>query len=142
MSEARKAVLKAVLEADATFMALATGGVHTAVEISRADTPDAFDANQEILPSCLIKFETTTPIAPYTHGARAFVVFIFYQRSGFDSIGLMRQRVYALLHDACISGLGAWSILLADDSADLEDPVTEWSMLFSRYELIIDRTPA
>lgn len=141
MSEARKAVLKAVLESDAAFMALATGGVHTAVEIGRKDTPAAFDANNEILPCCLIKFETTTPVAPYTHSARAFVVFIFYQRSGFAAVDSMRQRVYALLHDICIDGLSAWSVRLADDSPDMEDPATDWAMLFSRYELIIDRTP-
>ncbi|MCP4424219.1 MAG: hypothetical protein GY803_07005 [Chloroflexi bacterium] len=142
MSEARKTVIKNLLEADVDFMALATGGVHTAVEISRQDTPGAFDGNGEIRPCCLIKTETTTPTGPFTHSSRSFVVLIFYQRRGYDAIAAMRERAYALLHDQCVGGLNAWSVQLADDSADLEDPATQWSLLFSRYELIVDRTPA
>ena len=145
MSEARKTVIKNLLEADATFMTLATGGIYTAVEISRQLTPAAFDGTtNEILPCCLVKAETTTPAGVYTHAGRLFIALIFYQRerTGHATIDAMRERAYALLQDACIEGLGAWSILWADDSADLEDPGTMWSMLYARYDLVIDRMPA
>ena len=141
MSEAKKTIIKNLLDADGTFAALVTGGVHTAVEISRQLTPAAFDTNDEIRPCCLVKFETTTPFGPFTHSARAFFTLIFYQRSGHATIDAMRSRAYALLHDQCISGLNAWSVQHTDDIDDQEDPATEWSMIISRYELINDRTP-
>lgn len=98
--------IKTVLENDATFAALATGGVHAEPEISRQDTPTAFDANSEIKPCCLVKLGTITQSAQIRPATRKFIELYFYEykNAGTDSIDSMADRAYALLHDTRQAG--------------------------------------
>jgi len=132
-----------VLIADSTLTTPLTGGIHMAKEISRQTTPSAFDANQEILPCVLLKLEQGSPIGPHHHAVAFFFVAVFYQRSGYAVIHVARDRVYDLLHRQCVSSASAWDIRFTDDSPELEDQSSQiHSMLYSRYRIILDRTPA
>lgn len=103
--------IEAVLEADATLMALLTGGVHTGVkEIDRTATPSAFDANKELLPCALIKTGTEMPRGPYKRSTQTSVHIYFYQRVGNTTIESAMDRCYDLLHDKRI-GNGTFAVL-------------------------------
>ncbi len=136
-----RAAVKAALEADSTLMATLTGGVHTKAEISRQDTPTAFDSNDEIEPCALLKVESVGPVRPYTHGARMVLTLYFYERSGYDNIEAARERVYTLLHDGYVtpSTGSCWRILHSGDVGDQEDEALGCSMAVSRYVATISR---
>lgn len=123
------------LNGDSTLMALLDGGLHTAVEISRQNTPGAFDANKELLPCALLKFSTETPFGPFTHSARTLFNLMFYQRVGYDVINAARERAYALLHYQKI-GEDVWEIDHADDVLDARDDALDVALVISRYYAI------
>lgn len=102
--------LKAALTADTALMALLTGGVFTDVEeISRQNTPAAFDTNKEIKPCALIKFPNEVPTGPYSTSVRtAFVIYV-YQRSGYAVISAAIVRIFADLNEKRI-GTNVWNI--------------------------------
>lgn len=133
--------IEAVLTGDGTLMATLTGGVHTATEISRQDTPSAFDANSEIEPCGLLRFETISPIGPYEHSARLFFSVYLYERSGYTNIETARARIYTLLHRQRVtpSTGGCWQIEHADDVLDQEDTALGCSLAVSRYYATILR---
>ena len=133
--------IKTLLENDATLMATLTGGLHTKAEISRQDTPTAFDANDEILPCALLHFGTQTPVGPYPHGSQLYFALMFYERSGYDNIETARARAYTLLHRQKVTpATGAcWGIRHADDVLDQEDTALGCSLAISRYVATIRR---
>lgn len=133
--------IKTLLENDATLMAILTGGLHTATEISRQDTPGAFDASDEILPCALLQFGSETPVAPYPHGATLYFSLMFYERSGYTNIEAARARAYLLLHRQKVTpATGAcWGIRHADDVLDQEDTALGCSLAISRYYGVIRR---
>lgn len=98
--------VKAVLEADGIFAGYAIGGVYAEPEISRQDTPGAFDANGEIQPCCLVKLANITQNPQTRFTVRQFVDLFFYQykNAGTDAVDNMADRAYTLLHDKRISG--------------------------------------
>lgn len=126
-----RATVVAVLAADTTLMATLTGGLHSATEISRQNTPAAFDANAEIEPCALVQEEVTTPVGPYDSSERAIFTVTFYERSGFTNIDTAMDRVHTLLHRQKLSG--TWEVRHADDSQELEDPALLCPMRYSRY---------
>jgi hypothetical protein len=101
---------KALLEADATLLATATGGIFDFDEtgrmgIGRTNTPGAFDqTNETIKPCVLVKVRSSVPDYILADDTNQLVSFRhtlevwFYQDSGFTTIETMRDRVYALLH--------------------------------------------
>jgi hypothetical protein len=91
-------------------MALLTGGIFTDVEeISRQNTPAAFDANKEIKPCALIKFPNEVPTGPYLTSVRtAFVIYV-YQRKGYDVISTAIVKIFADLNEKRI-GTNVWNI--------------------------------
>ncbi len=129
----------ALLAADATLTSLLTGGVHngiTAHEISRQNTPAAFDANKELLPCVLVKPEAQTPWGPNRDSARLYVQMFFYQRFGYGSIEAAANRVYQLLHRARFAtegGDGMAEIHHADDLRGMEDQALGAALVMSRY---------
>ena len=136
------AAIVALLQADTTLLALLTGGVHRAQEISRQGTPSAFDTNKEIKPCALVKQETATPWGPYEHSGRLYIIVWFYQRAGYDAIEQARQRVYTLLHRQQISpvgGGGCWDVSHVNDVLDQEDSTLGTAMTVSRYVATIRR---
>jgi hypothetical protein len=136
-----------LLSADITFLDLLPGGLYQARdvgEISRQTTPDAFDANGEILPCALIRFGVTTPAGPHVHGARQHFALYFYERAGWEHIDAARERAYVLLHmQALVPGAGdswgCWEIHHADDVGDGRDTALGCSLAVSRYEAIVRR---
>lgn len=101
---------KALLEADATLLAAATGGIWDFDEtgrmgINRTTAPAAFNqATETINPCVLVKLRSSTPDyiladdSNQTVSLREVLEVWFYQDSGFTTIETMRNRVYALLH--------------------------------------------
>jgi hypothetical protein len=102
--------LKTALTADTALMALLTGGIHIDVEeISRQNTPTAFDAGGEIKPCALIKLPNEVPTGPFKTSVRTAFVIYFYQRSGYATIASAMVLAYADLNEKQI-GSHVWNI--------------------------------
>lgn len=132
-----------LLSADATLLALLTGGIHGgADEISRQETPTAFDANGELRPCLLIKDSTLTPDASTIPGAARHVLRLFYyQPAGVATIAAARARVYALLHRQRVTVSGVRVIEL-DHLGDLlgqPDDALGCQVELSRWEAALTR---
>jgi hypothetical protein len=127
-----------VLAADSTLLGYLTGGVHnagTVGEISRQNTPAAYDANLELLPCALVKGEVDTPaIGPYDDASSTYVVVIFYQRAATDQIDPALNRAYTLLHNQKLGG--TWRVWNVGDLLDQEDQALAARMHTSRYQCI------
>jgi hypothetical protein len=102
--------LKTVLQANASLMAVLTGGIFVDVEeLSLQKTPGAFDTNKEVKPCVLIKVPNETPAGPYKTSVRTTIVIYFYQRSGYDKIAAAMVYAYGELNEEKI-GTGVWNI--------------------------------
>lgn len=108
--------IKTALEAHAPLMALLTGGIYVEVEeISRQNTPDAFDAtSKEIEPCALIKLGVETKAGPFSTSVRTPIRIYFYQRQGYDVIYPAMDMVFNLLNDQQI-GERVWNIEFSND---------------------------
>lgn len=106
---------KTILEADATLLATATGGIWDFDEtgrlgLSRTLTPTAFDSNGIIKPCILVKLRTSTPdyiLADDSNkyvSVQEFLEAWFYESSGYTNIETMRDRVFALTHTVQLTG--------------------------------------
>lgn len=126
-----------VMKNDATLMAVLTGGVHTAVQISRSHTPSAFDENRELLPTALVQVRGDREEYPYVTGANTTVEIYFYQRHGFESIDPALERTYQLLHYQKVGPPSArvFQVLWADDVRDQKDEALDANVSLSRYEV-------
>jgi len=130
-----------LLSNDEQLMATLTGGLHTRTEISRQNTPAAFDDSSEILPCALLKLETQTPWSPYTHGSRLYFSLLLYQRTGYEAIEAARLRLYTLLHGQKVGPSigGCWQIRHSSDVPDVEDAALGCSLVISRFVATILR---
>lgn len=108
--------LAAILAADATLLATATGGVHTfnstgRLGINRTNVPNAFDGNGIIKPCVLVRLRSSNPDPAIQDddgqyvAARSMVECWLYQDSGYTAIETMHDRIYALLHAKRFGGL-------------------------------------
>ena len=99
---------KAVLEADITLAALATGGIWDFDEtgrlgLSRTTTPDAYDEFGIIKPTILLKQRSDTPDYALADdntqyvSSRVMLEVWLYEDTGYSNIEAMRDRVYTLL---------------------------------------------
>jgi hypothetical protein len=106
---------KAILEADATLLAMATGGVWDYDEtgrlgLSRELTPGAFDANGIIKPCVLVKSRSITPDylladdANQYVSAREMLECWLYEDTGYANIATMKSRLHILLHATQLNG--------------------------------------
>jgi hypothetical protein len=109
------AAAKAILEADATLLATATGGVWDFDEtgrlgLSRGSTPAAFDANLTIKPCVLVKSRSINPDYILADDANKYVStreileIWLYQDSGYSTIETMKLRIHILLHTVQLVG--------------------------------------
>lgn len=129
-----KAELHALLSTDSSLLAVLTGGVHQASEISRQETPTAFDANNELLPCALLKMGTEVPVGPHIHSARTFFRIFLYAR-GAAPLETARRRLYAMLHrqrmglsqDRCLE------IAHQDDVFDIRDDALACDLVICRF---------
>lgn len=107
--------IKTLLEADATLLATATGGVWDFSEtgrmgINRTNTPAAFDSAGIIKPCVLVRaramnpdFILRDPSGKY-NSARQVIECWLYEDSGYSNIATMKQRIYALLAESRVTG--------------------------------------
>ena len=103
--------IKMALLADAPLVALLTGGIFNDVEeISRQNTPGAFDSNQELKPCALIKIGTELKSGPYSRSVRTPIIIYFYQRDNYDVIEPAMEKAYDDLNDKRI-GTGVWQLM-------------------------------
>jgi hypothetical protein len=129
----------AYLQLDDELAALLTGGMYAETTINRQDTPDAFDANQEIRPCLLINQDTVTQQGPYQEvetgiSARLYLRIFFYQRTGYDVINAAAARVRSLLHREQI-GAGVWEIAWSYDVPNVRDQGLDCSLGMSVYQV-------
>ena len=113
---------KAVLEADATLLATATGGIYDinesgALGINRQTTTGAFDSNGLLKPCVLLRARALVPdfqlrdaSGQYSSARQTLEVWL-YQDNGYTSIDTMKARIYALLHEKQLTGtfLVSWA---------------------------------
>ncbi len=127
-----KAAICTHLSGDENLMTTLIGGLHcSALEISRQNTPTAFDGNKEIQPCALLKLSTEKPNGPHSRSALFFFQLYFYQRVGYDQIELARQQVYTRLHRQSVipTNGGCWEIRHENDVLDQEDPALQCAMI-------------
>jgi hypothetical protein len=115
------AAAKTILEADATLLALATGGVYDYDEtgrmgINRTNTTAAFSSGI-IQPCILLKLRTSVPFgdiaddAAQKVGARDMLEVWAYQDNGYSTIKSMLDRVYTLLQGKRVGGVSCrWAM--------------------------------
>ncbi len=137
-----RTAITAVLTADSTLTTLLTGGIYAVGvnnvrEISRQSTPDAFDANGELLPCALVKLETAVPTGPHKRAARQFLVVYVYQRSGHSVINTALDRIVDLLDEVDVPAANAWEIRWADLVTDLPEDSLDASMGYVRFSLMV-----
>lgn len=138
-----KLAIHDVLVNDTTFAAPLTGGVYAVgvddvEEISRQNTPGAFDGNGELLPCALLKLETAVPLGPYKRSARQFLVIYIYQKHGRDLVDAALDRAMDLLDDQDIPEAGAWSIRWADIVSDLPEDALGATMGYVRFSMVVN----
>ena len=133
---------KAILEADVTLLATATGGVWDFDETGRLGINrtlvGAFDANEIIKPCVLLKLRSSTPSGIADEGTRysgvtEMLEVWFYEDDGYSNIGTMRDRVYVLLHAVQLSG--TFMCLWAGDVRQARDVDLDASVERSVYQV-------
>ncbi len=103
--------IKTALESDTALAALLTGGIFNDVEeISKPNTPGAFDANGELKPCALIKIGTDLKGGPYSSSMQTAVTIYFYQRAGYSVIEPAMEKAYDDLNDQRI-GTDVWQLM-------------------------------
>jgi len=104
--------LKTAMTNNSPLMAVLTGGVFNDVEeISRQNTPGAFDADKEIKSCALIKFNTEIPFgaAKIANAVQTPLTIYFYERSGYVHIESAMAMTFDLLNDSQI-GTNVWRL--------------------------------
>lgn len=134
---------KALLEADATLLTTATGGVYDYDETGRLGInrtlTSAFDSNEIIKPCILIKSRSSEPtLGIVDEGARyqsvnEMLEVWFYEDDGYSNIETMRDRVWTLLHAVQLSG--TFMCLWAGDIRQARDTDLDASVERSVYQV-------
>lgn len=143
------ATLKTVLEADATLLATATGGVWSFDEtgrlgLNRSNAAAAAAFTSGIIKPCVfLRAVTDTPFGDIADDAaqvvsmREVVSVMFYQDGGFTTIETMMARVFTLLHGKQFTGTFVCRHAL--DSGQLYDTDLDASVRRSDYAVIYKR---
>lgn len=103
--------IKDALEASYDLMDILSGGIHIDVEeISRQNTPTAFDANGEIEPCALIKVGVESKLTSgLANSVNTPLVIYFYERQGYADIAPAMDIAFNILSDAKV-GTNVWQI--------------------------------
>ncbi len=125
--------VRALLAADSTLMAALTGGIYEGLEITRQDTPAAFDANKEILPCGLVKAGSEAKNGPYLNSVQSVMQIYFYQRTGSTQIETASARVCTLLNESRLAN--TWQILYLNQTPLSRDDGLKCAMLMQRYAI-------
>lgn len=128
------------LKGNSVLMALLTGGVYNGGivhEISRQNTPTAFDANKEILPAALVQYENETPVGPLRTSSSLYVVIYFYQRFGHGTIQQAHLQTRILLDRVVLQpvegGSRNFEIRHANTLLGMNDQALNCALAVSRY---------
>jgi len=133
------------LRGNIALMALLTGGVHNGVvvqEISRQNTPTAFDANRELLPCTLVQYENTTPFGPLRTSEVRYITIYFYQRFGHETIQAAELMVRGLLDRQVVQPVGpgrTFEIRHNNTLLGLTDQALDCALTLSRYSCYMVR---
>jgi hypothetical protein len=142
-------IIKAILEADATLLATASGGIYDLDEtkrmgLNRTNVAAAFTDQGVIKPCLLVKGRKRAPDGgpndPISQEAttRQVVELWFYQSDGYGSIETMKNRAYALLHEKQANGV--FAIRWVGDIGQARDEDLEANVDRSDYEVRALRT--
>jgi hypothetical protein len=125
--------VKAILEADTTLLATATGGIWDYDEtgrmgLSRTITPAAFDSAKRIKPCVLLKTRERVPDGELVDDAAQLISYRqilevwLYEDTGYAHMDTMADRIYALLHGKRLSGAfhAAWAGEYRSGQRDLD----------------------
>ena len=140
---------KALLEADATLLVTATGGIYDLAEtgpegINRTLTPAAFDANEIIKPCVLLKTRSSEPNPNLAdegtryQGVTEMIEVWMYEDSGYSNIETMRDRVWTLLHAVQLSG--TFMCLWAGDVRNQRDTELGANVERSTYQVTTSKS--
>jgi len=126
--------IKAVLVADTSLAALLAGGIHNDVEeISRANTPSAFDSStKEWKPCALIKLGTEIPLFGYDRSVQTPFTIYLYQRQGYDIIEAAMDLIYDDLHKSQ-TGTNVWEIFHDASVYQLRDQALDCALASQRF---------
>jgi len=132
--------IKAALEDNDDLMELLIGGIFAEVEeISKQNTPGAFDATtKEIQPCALIKLGVETKAGPYARSVRTPVRIYVYQRQGYDIIYPAMDLMFDVLNDAKI-GERVWNIEFSNDIKGQRDQALDCALGSQIYTAIRHR---
>jgi hypothetical protein len=136
--------LLSLLTGDATLTALLTGGVYDGVEvdhISRTTTPDAFDADSELLPCLLVRLSGEEPFGIYPLGSQVAITLYLYQLFGSAVIDQARERCFRLLHRVYLPGVRGWWVEHTGDLLGQWDAALDCPLIVSRYRFLRHRVP-
>ena len=134
----------AKLEADTALMAILTGGIHDRTEISRTDTPTAYDSRGELKPCAVLRMSTTTPKGTFDNAADTFFNVYFYQKKGgYTSIDAAMARAWLVLNTTKTTLVQVeidpgfvYTIRHAGDFSDSWDDALDCPMAYSRYHVV------
>lgn len=131
------------LTGDTALAALLPGGLYdgrTVQEISRQNTPAAYDEWQEIRPCGLIRAETQAPWGPLHDGSRLYVAVWLYAQGTYAALDAARERIYALLHRQQLrTDAGIFDVRHASDMTGLEAPGMPAALTVCRYYMTVKR---
>ena len=140
MSVTLRQGLVALLEADATLLATATGGVYESREINRTATPDAYDTSTgALLPCVVVAMSTPVDAGPhpdYRMVQEWFFVYYYSPEGNLGAIDTMRERVRALIHQQRIATVDVgtvWEMRWADGIGDQYDDPLRALMSYDRF---------
>jgi hypothetical protein len=126
------------LSADPVLINLLTGGFYKGTgndgvrEISRQNTPDAFDEAKKIKPCILIVSNTDVKSGPYARSIFTTFSIYFYQWRGYDVIEPAMAKTFDLLHEQRI-GENVWEINFSSSVDNQNDPALDCSLSTQRY---------
>lgn len=131
--------IKTALQANDELMALLTGGIFNEVEeISRQNTPGAFNANGEIQPCALIKLGVETKAGPHPRSVRTPFRIYFYQRQGYDVSDPAMVIVFDILNDQQI-GERVWNIEYGSEIKQQRDQALDCALESQVWNAIRNR---
>jgi hypothetical protein len=124
-----------VLSTDEVLIALLPGGIYSGAEIrevSRTNTPEAFDEGKKIKPCMLVVVNTDLRSGPYTRSIITTFGIYFYQLTGYDVIEQAMARCYDLLNEQRI-GEKIWEIIFSNSVENQNDVALDCSLSTQRY---------
>lgn len=102
------AATRALLEADATLVALATGGIWDASELDQngLSVDGITDSRGRLLPTVVLRWRGSVPAEIVKFSETGYVEMYFYANSGQTVIRQMMARVKVLLHRQRVTATG------------------------------------